>query len=1057
MLILVVTFGVLQNVAGILPNGCHRLEDLPLDTADPGTIFGINNELNQKAPPHRTGNLRSQRPLPTQHFASNAIKASPVPMILYPYEALMESEGMVYDAYTLDRWYDPDRSDMMLQQSASIAGQSWNKIWSLGTNMKQMTSGPDGNKGGVFTGKSGVRIGISGSSEPVMTDFGDLFANFEYHGNSGTMEVPLVRGSALLTHIFKNADPVIKPYCLSNINGHQTHFDCPKEASAFDGGSGHLSGTCSGGTLHITLDSDKPIHDITRLQYSVNSLSNWRSGKHGMRNCDTNSCHMSNEDKRVTINIPNSHGQMAFAVNYIGHYLLPGNWVPNPEQVTCSGKRDTEYDANEEVHEKRESCHPDDISASAVCDVNRNIDITIDLGSNDIPIEAIQYAMEGSDVWHHPPAMYNCKPDHCTRTGKFVHIKLTTSSNNFNYAINFIGCTTVPVGNWIDQPLTGTCGGSVNTPSPTVAPTQSPVQTHNPVITNPTQAPHNTGTGTVQVKHGSKFIMELNEPGDELPNQTRKYLLYFSQPVTPHVNQGQSTINFTPTSGGKYNGIVQLAYLGASPRGDTTHNNDLDKYLGVYSYKPSAAYCVSEEVNKTFVSFDWNPNNQHADNPMGELMMVTMPHHALILKKDHASHLKSTVYGFEGYVGSSWLMEMDMPRAAMEPENAAVNMIKGNAQQNKDMLDAIAKDASETILDQICGRVDSYGGGKEIGMLARLASISRAFNTNHYQKLDSSIKSCLEKWLRIDDTLYEMWKFRYDSVWGGMFLRSTNSRTLDFASDFGFTFYNDHHFHIGYFLYALAYYVRHDQAWGKQHKHRIYALARDVGNLSYKDKHFPVARHKDVYTGFSWASGIAPGVRQEESSSEGLNCYHALAALGDAYKDSRLKHTGQVLLAMEIASVREYWHVRDHNYNHFPPLIQKSGAVGMIGEQSFYLYTLNWPCDPNVFPQRHACLIGIQVMPITSVSKYWLDKDWAKHVLNSCTEAVNPSSAKDYHLTGGSKQLNSGWKAFCYVAMAPYDAAHATEAANYVKQQSPHHLVGGTSTSSTLLFIYGRT
>lgn len=53
-----------------------------------------------------------------------------------------------------------------------------------------------------------------------------------------------------------------------------------------------------------------------------------------------------------------------------------------------------------------------------------------------------------------------------------------------------------------------------------------------------------------------------------------------------------------------------------------------------------------------------------------------------------------------------------------------------------------------------------------------------------------------------------------------------------------------------------------------EHKHRIYALARDVGNLSYKDKHFPVARHKDVYTGFSWASGIAPGLRQEESSSE---------------------------------------------------------------------------------------------------------------------------------------------------------------------------------------------
>lgn len=42
-----------------------------------------------------------------------------------------------------------------------------------------------------FTGKSGVQVGISGSSDPVMTDFGDLYANFEYHGNGGKMEVSI--------------------------------------------------------------------------------------------------------------------------------------------------------------------------------------------------------------------------------------------------------------------------------------------------------------------------------------------------------------------------------------------------------------------------------------------------------------------------------------------------------------------------------------------------------------------------------------------------------------------------------------------------------------------------------------------------------------------------------------------------------------------------------------------------------------------------------------------------------------------------------------------------
>ena len=34
-------------------------------------------------------------------------------------------------------------------------------------------------------------------------------------------------------------------------------------------------------------------------------------------------------------------------------------------------------------------------------------------------------------------------------------------------------------------------------------------------------------------------------------------------------------------------------------------------------------------------------------------------------------------------------------------------------------------------------------------------------------------------------------------------------------------------------------------------------------------------------------------------------------------------------------------------------------------------------------------------------------QDWAKHILNSCTEAVNPDSAPEYHQTSGNRQLNS--------------------------------------------------
>ena len=66
----------------------------------------------------------------------------------------MTNEGITYDAYTLERWSAPSRSDEMQQQTPSRVGAPWDKVTSLGTNMKQLVSGPDGNPTGDFTGHS---------------------------------------------------------------------------------------------------------------------------------------------------------------------------------------------------------------------------------------------------------------------------------------------------------------------------------------------------------------------------------------------------------------------------------------------------------------------------------------------------------------------------------------------------------------------------------------------------------------------------------------------------------------------------------------------------------------------------------------------------------------------------------------------------------------------------------------------------------------------------------------------------------------------------------------
>lgn len=65
-----------------------------------------------------------------------------------------------------------------------------------------------------------------------MTDFGEMYANFLYtDANGGTMELPLVRGSGMLTHLFTDAIPVVKPYCLNAINAVPATFECPEEES----------------------------------------------------------------------------------------------------------------------------------------------------------------------------------------------------------------------------------------------------------------------------------------------------------------------------------------------------------------------------------------------------------------------------------------------------------------------------------------------------------------------------------------------------------------------------------------------------------------------------------------------------------------------------------------------------------------------------------------------------------------------------------------------------------------------------------------------------------
>ncbi len=76
------------------------------------------------------------------------------------------------------------------------------------------------------------------------------------------------------------------------------------------------------------------------------------------------------------------------------------------------------------------------------------------------------------------------------------------------------------------------------------------------------------------------------------------------------------------------------------------------------------------------------------------------------------------------------------------------------------------------------------------------------------------------------------------------------------GEDFGNTYYNDHHFHYGYFVYAAAVIGHLDPSWVAPNKDYVNALVRDYANPSAQDAYFPVSRGFDWYHGHSWAHGL---------------------------------------------------------------------------------------------------------------------------------------------------------------------------------------------------------
>ena len=466
-----------------------------------------------------------------------------------------------------------------------------------------------------------------------------------------------------------------------------------------------------------------------------------------------------------------------------------------------------------------------------------------------------------------------------------------------------------------------------------------------------------------------------------------------------------------------FSGIIRIALL---PDSDSKHTAVLDRF--------STCYPVSGEavLREPFgVKYNWEKKGS------GDLLMLAHPLHLQLLANSGSD--VTVLDGFKynsidgellGVVGDSWILETD-------PIFVTWHSTRGVREDSHDeIVSALSKDVEA--LNSSAVPTSSYFYGKLIARAARLALIAEEiFSFEVIPKVRTFLKETIEPWL---DGTFNGNGFLHDQKWGGIV---TKQGSTDAGADFGFGIYNDHHYHLGYFIYAIAVLAKLDPAWGRKYKPQAYSLVADFMNLNTKsNSNYTRLRCFDLYTLHSWAGGLTEFVdgRNQESTSEAVNAYYSAALLGMAYGDAQLVGLGSTLTALEILGTQMWWHVKEGSNLYEEDFTKENRIMGVLWANKR---------DSGLWfapPEWRECRLGIQLLPLVPISEVlFSDVDYVKELVEWTLPALNRDG------------VGEGWKGFVYALQGIYDNEGALQ-----KIRNLNGFDGGNSLTNLLWWIHSR-
>ena len=357
-------------------------------------------------------------------------------------------------------------------------------------------------------------------------------------------------------------------------------------------------------------------------------------------------------------------------------------------------------------------------------------------------------------------------------------------------------------------------------------------------------------------------------------------------------------------------------------------------------------YSETESKVTTRYSFDVNPMDGIAVKPLVGLY----PHHWMQL----APGTELSGYALPSVRGPIRMavvdsFETELPFGGLLP----VWPVTGSVAELTDLGQFLIGDTRRTASLYTGHGNGTYWTGKALGSIAQLILVSEQLGQDdRAETLETMLKARMEKWFRGEGGFYFGFHKNVGSLVG---------YPEEYFSASGM---NDHHFHYGYWLMAAAHIAKRDPGWlspdrwGKM----VNLIVRDIATSERGRDDFPFIRNFDPYEGHSWARGNSDFFghgNDQESSSEAINAWAALAFLGEFTGNKQMRDLGVYLYVTEIASVLNYWF--DIHGIVFDPRYPKPIASMVFG--GGYGYSTWWTEEPR---QIH----GINLLPITSASVY---------------------------------------------------------------------------------------